>query len=333
MLKQIKIKHSVMMLVLEHFLNLPEIDSVLKVIRADSYDHYQISWPEEKEIEIKEEIDGEEVVTGTYTRPDALKEHLKSIFENAYDWHHGLIREPRGYFYLLHPERETSLYLGTESSIQGQVYSRTISVSNGKVLLPSWVLKGKAIPGQDKVIDNSTSGEFIQRVVVDYNPFSTELPFLFFQYLEDSLMAEATEESEDIELINSYYHPEQLGVLEIDELSSNEMRLLTHTLHRNKRIACVPAAVEDACITISSPADDKNHREPNPSDRRAYRPERQVSAPLVDISFVKTNPVKIFEKSTFNVPVGRVAEDPKKLVRRKKALLGNDLFHRDTASS
>lgn len=315
MLKQIKIRNDVMNVILESFLSLTEVEDAIETIRNIHRDIYDINWRKYNE-------SFDEETQQVVVKPDGIKEYLRQYFEKHYNWTTGSIFQPQAFFVLQHPDNEQSIYFGTESGITSQPYCTPSKIHPH--FLPSWILRGKVRVGNEKIQDTSKYGEIAQRVVLSFHPLPTELPFMFFQYIENGVLDDTTNEESSIEAINSFYHPEQLGALTTESLSNNDIKVLHHNLLRHKRIRYSSTNVTNT--VVSTPSPNIKHREPNPSDRKDYRPHRQIASPTYDICYVRTIP-SLPGLEPQEVKVGRVKLESKEPTKRTfRKILGADIF-------
>lgn len=265
MLKAIKIKHSILEQYIDHFLGLGSTEHLIDVI-ADTHKN----------------------VHDKSFGPAQTVKAFRDYFEKEYDWHNGFIYEPKALFLLtLEWDAETFFY-GAKSSIPNSVFTTPVEPRMSAVL-PRWMQKGRTAIEQENLLESfKLAGSSDTYDVESFEVIQGELPHVFFQYLLSTIK---NEESDLIaESVESYYRPEQLALLYTELRDSNTMSEVTKRIRRNRVIQYCPTNVTS--VIVSTPDPNPRHREPNPSDRRDWRPARPVGEPTHVIRYVENTPYK-----------------------------------------
>lgn len=298
MLKKIEIKHGTMILILSNFLSLESTTQALEKLR-EKHKHY-------------------------FDKPLSLKRMEKSmykIFEEGYDWDNRCIYQPQATFIFSHPNQETSIYRGTESSIPRKPWVHPVECP--AYILPSWVCVGAVQQSQDDIIKLFTTGSLEAKPLVKYEVLGGELPHIFFNYLEQALKPATN--SYEVKPVDSYWRPEQLASMAKSKTTCSGISLVEEEIHRVKRLEYRKASISS--VIVSTPSTNPRHVEPNPSDRRAWRMPRQIPEPAYQIEFVRVNPlINSFDKESVQLKEYGDETFSKPMTRTIRPLSGGDLF-------
>ena len=249
----------------------------------------------------------------------------KIQIESLYDYNLGGLTKPKVYQYLKLADGTQAICLSVEGNFQegDSIYTRFYE-NKPAHLFPLWSVKGKNLTNMELLLDSRTPLGADTKKISEITPLSTDVVGAFFSYLEKATLSSQTSVTSSLESVDSFNHPEEIGVVsKCTTDSTGSLGLEEVILMRKKRIKYSRANVSS--VIVSTPHKDRKHREPNPSDRRSYVPERPVPMPTYEIKY--TAGTESFRaKKRESVKAGRTFPKYIRSPKINRALSGRDIF-------